>query len=159
MASVIMSVGASSVLSGCASGQCASCTSIDTRSVAKELARIDASWSAAAATNDATKVAAFYADDAVIYPPGVPKVVGKKAAQDVWASLMTTPNFKLSWTCDDSGVSSCGGFGYTAGWYDLAMQGPDGTRIAERGKFLCLWKKQPDGTWKAYRDMWNADAM
>jgi ketosteroid isomerase-like protein len=29
--------------------------------------------------------------------------------------------------------------------------------VADRGKYLAVWKKQADGSWKIEADMWNSD--
>jgi hypothetical protein len=48
---------------------------------AKVLAKLDDEWSAAAATRDVDRVASFYADDAVAYPPNEPVANGRAAAK------------------------------------------------------------------------------
>jgi ketosteroid isomerase-like protein len=30
--------------------------------------------------------------------------------------------------------------------------------VVQKGKYLCTWEKQADGSWKAAHDMWNSDA-
>jgi len=47
--------------------------------------------------------------------------------------------------------------GFTSGPYEASYQGPDGAMINEKGKFLCVWRKPADGSWKAVHDMWNTD--
>jgi ketosteroid isomerase-like protein len=37
------------------------------------------------------------------------------------------------------------------------MTDPTGTSVNDRGKYLEVWKKQADGTWKCVMDMWNSD--
>lgn len=122
---------------------------------AKALAKLDDAWSAAAATRDADKVAAFYADDCLAYPPGEPLATGKAAAKKVWAAYFANPSFKISWKSTHAEVS--GTLGFTSGPYEATFKGPDGKPGVEKGKFLCVWKKQADGSWKAAHDMWNAD--
>ena len=34
----------------------------------------------------------------------------------------------------------------------------DGKQVSEKGKYVCTWRKQKGGTWKAIHDIWNADA-
>ena len=48
---------------------------------AKALVKLDDDWSKAAATKDADRVAAFYADDAIAYPPNEPVAIGRPAAR------------------------------------------------------------------------------
>src|SRR6267142_5345210 len=72
---------------------------------AKALAKLDDDWSKAAATRDADRVASFYAEDAIAYPPNEPAAVGRPAATKVWASYFADPSFKISWKTDHAGVS------------------------------------------------------
>jgi hypothetical protein len=64
---------------------------------AKVLAKLDDDWSKAAATRDAERVAAFYAEDAIAYPPNEPMTVGRAAAKKAWAAHFADPSFKISW--------------------------------------------------------------
>jgi uncharacterized protein (TIGR02246 family) len=123
---------------------------------AKALAKLDDDWSAAAATRDAAKVASFYAEDALAYPPNEPVAVGRAAAQKVWAAYFADPSFRISWKTTHAEVN--GDLGFTSGTYEDSFKGPDGKLVEEKGKYLCVWKKQKDGSWKAIHDMWNADS-
>ncbi len=123
---------------------------------AKALAKLDDDWSRAAATKNAERVASFYAEDAIAYPPNEPVAVGKAAAKKVWAAYFTDPTFTISWKTVHADVT--GDLGYTAGTYEDSFKGPDGKTVNEKGKYLCVWKKQKDGTWKAIHDMWNTDS-
>ena len=125
---------------------------------AKALAKLDDAWSAAAASKDVEKVASFYAEDAVAYPPNEPVCVGRAAAKKVWAAYFADASFKISWKSTHAEVSKGGDLGFTSGPYEASYKGPDGAAINEKGKFLCVWKKQGDGSWKAIHDMWNTDA-
>lgn len=131
---------------------------VDQSADAKLLTKLDDDWSKAAATKDAQRVAAFYADDATAYPPGEPAAVGRQAAQKVWAAYFAMPEFSISWKTLSAEVAASGDIGYTSGTYEDSFQGPDGKKVSEVGKYLCVWKKQKDGSWKAIRDMWNADS-
>lgn len=123
---------------------------------AKALAKLDDDWSAAAATRDAKRVAAFYAEDALAYPPNEPMAVGRAAAEKVWAAYFADPTYNLSWKTTHAEVA--GAVGYTTGTYKDSFKGPDGKAVESQGKYLCIWRKQSDGTWKAVHDMWNSDS-
>jgi ketosteroid isomerase-like protein len=125
---------------------------------AKALAKLDDEWSAAAATKDAEKVASFYAEDAIAYPPGEPAAVGRAAAKKVWAAYLSDPSLSISWKTLHADVAKSGELGFTAGTYEMSFKGPDGKMMHEKGKYLCTWRLQKDGSWKAAHDMWNADA-
>jgi len=124
---------------------------------AKALAKLDDDWAKAAATRDVDRVASFYAEDAIAYPPNEPMAVGRAAARKVWASYFADPTFKISWKTVHAGVAKSGDLGFTTGTYEDSFKGPDGKLVSEKGKYVCVWKKQKDGTWKAIHDTWNAD--
>jgi ketosteroid isomerase-like protein len=41
------------------------------------------------------------------------------------------------------------------GKYDLTIQPEGQEAIADTGKYLVIWKKTSDGTWKLHIDIWN----
>ena len=129
---------------------------IDTE--AKALAKLDDDWSKAAATRDAEKVAVFYAEDAIAYPPNEPVCIGRAAAKKVWAAYFAEPTFTISWKTVNASVAKSGELGFTAGTYEDSFKGPDGKMVMEKGKYVCTWKKGKDGNWKAIHDIWNSDA-
>lgn len=123
---------------------------------AKALAKLDDDWSKAAAARDADKVASYYAEDGMVYPPNAPVVTGRAAARELWAEALKDPSMSLSWKTLHAEVT--GNMGYTSGTYEASFKGPDGQPGTDKGKYLCVWKKQKDGSWKAVHDMWNSDA-
>jgi ketosteroid isomerase-like protein len=125
---------------------------------ARVLAKLDEDWSAAAAARDLEKVSAFYAEGAIAYPPGQPAAIGRDAARRVWTALLADAGFSLSWKATHAEVAASGDLGYTTGTYEATVSGPDGKPAREKGKYVCIWRKGPDGAWKAIHDIWNADA-
>ena len=125
---------------------------------AKALAKLDDDWSKAAATRDAERVASFYAEDAIAYPPNEPLAIGRPAAKKLWAAYFADKTFTITWKTVRAEVAKSGDLGYTAGTYEASFKGPDGKQVSEKGKYVCTWRKQKDGTWKAIHDIWNADA-
>jgi ketosteroid isomerase-like protein len=123
---------------------------------AKVLAKLDDDWSVAAATRDAKRVASFYAEEAIAYPPNEPMAVGRAAAEKAWAAYFADPTYNLSWKTTHAEVA--GDLGYTSGQYRDWFVGPDGKKVEGNGKYLCVWRRQSDGTWKAVHDMWNTDS-
>jgi len=124
---------------------------------AKVLAQLDDAWSASAGSRDLDLLVSFYADDAVAYPPGEKVATSRAAIRAVWAGI-ADPNYSLSWKATSAGVSTGGELGFTGGTFVESIKGADGKATTVTGKFLCVWKKQKDGNWKAIHDMWNYDA-
>lgn len=125
---------------------------------AKALAKMDEDWSAAAATRDVERIVSFYAEDATACPPNEPAAVGRAAVKKTWAAYFADPGFTVSWKTTKAEVAQSGELGFTSGTYESSMKGPDGKPVKEKGKYICIWKKDKDGKWKAAHDMWNADA-
>jgi ketosteroid isomerase-like protein len=123
---------------------------------AQALAKLDDDWSNAAAAKDVERVASFYAEDAIAYPPNEPAAVGRAAAKKIWAAYFADPTFAISWKTLHAEVA--GDLGYTSGSYEDSFKGPDGKTVHEKGKYVCVWRKQKDGSWKALHDIWNSDA-
>ena len=114
-----------------------------------------ASWEKAYNAGDAKGVAAQYADNAVLLPPGASAVSGRTAIQaffgkEVAASKAAGASFVLN-PKTDVGVS--GNMGWESGTYKATVKGA----VVETGKFLSVSRKQ-GGKWLYIRDTWNADA-
>jgi ketosteroid isomerase-like protein len=84
--------------------------------------------------------------------------VGRAAAKKVWAAYFADPSFTISWKTVHAGMSKSGDLGFTTGTYEDSYKAPDGKVVTEKGKYVCIWKKQKDGSWKAIHDIWNSDS-
>jgi len=114
-----------------------------------------ASWEKAYNGGDAKAVAALYAEDALLLPPGASGVSGRAAiqqflAKDIAGSKAAGAVFVLN-PKTDVGVS--GNMGWESGTYKVTVKGA----VVETGKFLSVSRKK-DGKWLYIRDTWNADA-
>lgn len=111
-------------------------------------------WGKAYNAGDAAGVAAQYADDALLMPPGHAGVKGKDAiaaffASDVAASQKAGVVFVLA-PATDVGVS--GDMGWESGTFTVTLDGA----VVDSGKFLSVSRKK-DGKWQYVRDTWNSD--
>jgi ketosteroid isomerase-like protein len=68
-----------------------------------------------------------------------------------------SPRFAVSWQPTKAEASRGGDIGYTLGTYELTLNNPQGTPVTDRGKYLTVWKKQADGSWKVAVDTFNSD--
>lgn len=98
---------------------------------------------------------AHFADEADVLPPDAPIARGKEESRAVFAALEAMPGYALTWSPSRGDVS--GDLGYTIGTYRIEIQDPEGNPLAIDGKYMTVWRKQPDGTWKVGVDMFNAD--
>ena len=115
------------------------------------LLALDREWSQT--TKDMNKFLSYYAPDATAHPQGMAAATGSAAIMDAWMKMSAAPGFAIQWTPVRADVSTAGDIGYTVGTYEASMNG-----ATEKGKYVAVWKKQSDGTWKVKEDIFNADA-
>ena len=113
------------------------------------------SWVKAYNGGDAKAVAALYAEDALLLPPGAPGARSRAAileflTKDIAGSKAAGAVFVVD-PKTDVGVS--GNMGWESGTYKVTVKGA----VVETGKFLSVSRKK-DGKWLYIRDTWNADA-
>jgi len=96
-----------------------------------------------------------FVDEVNVLPPDAPIARGKGESRAVFAALEAMPGYALTWSPSMGDVS--GNLGYTIGIYRIEIRDPEGNPLAIDGKYMTVWKKQPDGTWKVGVDMFNAD--
>jgi ketosteroid isomerase-like protein len=115
-------------------------------------------WNAAWSTKVADNITPYWAEDATLMAPGVPTVKGGDAIRKVVGQLLGDPNFSLSLQIVAVDASRGGDFGYVQGTYTVTATDPAaGKAVTEKGKYLVLYKKQPDESWKCVQYIWNAD--
>jgi ketosteroid isomerase-like protein len=114
-------------------------------------------WAQAMNAKDIEKTLSFYAPDATAYPPNAPAASTPEMRRQVWAQMLALPGFHFDLTASSVEPSHNGDFAIETGAFTLSADGKDGKPAASRGKYVCVWKKQPDGSWKAYHDIWNLD--
>jgi uncharacterized protein (TIGR02246 family) len=130
----------------------------DTRAADEATLRdLDAKWSKVATDKDVEGFLGFYADDAMAFPPNAPIVSGKEAMRKPTTELMANPGFAMSWEVTKTEAARSGDLGYTIGTYELTVNDPKGKPVTDRGKYVTVWKKQADGTWKVAADIFNSD--
>jgi ketosteroid isomerase-like protein len=118
----------------------------------------DVSWSKAAQAHDMSAVYSYYANGAVVLPANSEMSTNKVTLQKVW-SQMLTKDTDLSWTPMWVEASKSGELVYVVGSYTLTTKASKGKPASsEHGKYMSVWKRQADGTWKAEATSWNADA-
>ena len=119
--------------------------------------KLDKEWSAAAQTKDVDKTVSFYSDDASALPFNAPIATGKDQIRQVWAHLTSLPGFALTFGPTKIEVAKSGDLAYDLGTFELKTNDAQGNVNTEVGKYVVVWKKQPDKQWKAIIDMFSTD--
>ena len=107
-------------------------------------------------SGDAAAMAAMYADDAVNYSAGEEPAAGKAAilaSAQKWLGSM-----KVNATASTDTLIVMGDLALEIGQYSGTMtpNAAGASPIQDHGRLMTLWKKQPDGSWKIFRDMSNS---
>ena len=126
----------------------------DTAAISNALKADTTQWNADWAARDVAKIASHYSDDAVMMNPGADASHGRQAAQQGIAEALKDPNFSLSFAPDQIDASSDGGMAYAQGHFTVTQTDPTShAKTSQTGSYLTVYKKQPDGSWKAVQDI------
>lgn len=104
---------------------------------------------------DAAAMGELYTEDAAILPPGAARMDGRQAISEIWGGAMEQGLAELDLstveleTAGDDMATEIGTFTATA----PAAEGGGASDVA--GKYLVVWKRGDDGTWRLHRDIWN----
>jgi ketosteroid isomerase-like protein len=113
----------------------------------------DAAWSRLShAGGDIEAILAYWADDGVVYSPGMPPVIGKDALRAYVTASLAVPGFRIEWSAERAVLSFDGTLGYTTGTNAVTMNGADGQPVTQRGHFLAVWRRAGD-TWECVEDV------
>lgn len=107
---------------------------------------------------DADLAASMYAPNAVVMITNMPAVNGP-AIKPLLKEMMADPNFSMTFNTAKVEAPASGEFGYTSGTYSMTMTDPKSKKmVRESGKYLTVYSKQADGSWKMQDDISNPDA-
>lgn len=124
----------------------------DTAEVLAEVFAADQAFSALSDASDfGTAFLAFAAPDAVMLAGG--GLYTREALEANYSGV--SPEEKLLWAPVRGEAASSGDFGYSIGAATFTAPGPEGQTFRAYSKYLTLWRKQPDGTWRYLTDMGN----
>lgn len=133
-------------------------TEVDVAAVEEAVLRqADAEWLQAFEAKDVEGMVSFYAAEASVFPPNAPIVSGREAIREMWEELTANPGFELTWESVKVEMSRSGDLAWVLETYALRMHDAEGQLQEDRGKAVLVWKKQPDGSWKAVADIFNSD--
>ena len=99
------------------------------------------------------------ADDAVLMPPNAPVVVGKDAIRK-WSQEMSKL-FRIDrYAQIDDEVVVNGNWAFRRATYNWSLTSlASGKSLRDSGKFIIIYRRQPDGSWRVARDIWNSDTQ
>jgi ketosteroid isomerase-like protein len=119
------------------------------------LLNIESEFMKAAADHGSQGYMSYYAEEAVEIPNGHAFLNGTAEIAKTMGFL-DSPDNHLTWTPVHADIAASGDLGYTYGTFEFRAKDKDGKPVSDLGKYVTIWKKQPDGAWKVVLDMGNA---
>jgi len=93
----------------------------------------------------------YAADSAVLLQRNIMPIVGKMAISASLEAFSDT-GFTLTWEPQYADISKSGDLGYTYGLFTSIITS---NKSITRGKYVTIWKRQADGSWKYVLDGGN----
>lgn len=99
---------------------------------------------------------ALWTEDGVQMPPGEPPVVGKDQIRARNQAALDAYDFEMSITNREVRVAD--DWAYSRGVYEATLTPrAGGDPVPIDGKFMTILRRQPDGSWRIHRDIFNSN--
>lgn len=153
LASSLLAVLISSTILGCRSSAPTGLSDADKAAIRKNTEKVVSISNAPTKDWDAY-VRADYTEDAIVMPPDTPAVQGWDAIKSYILTEGTVLDFKIQML----EIEGEGDLAYVRGTYAMTVMLPGASGPTKgTGKYIEIWRKQPDGSWKVIRDIFNSD--
>jgi uncharacterized protein (TIGR02246 family) len=124
--------------------------------VVQAIREVEAAWVKDIATRDVEKWVSYYAEDGTILLPNAPPVTGRDNIRAALKARVTDPNFSL--TFRPAKIEGSGHLAYVQGAYASTRTDPRTMEaVQDQGKYVTVYRKEADGSWKAVQDMVSSD--
>lgn len=125
--------------------------------VRQAIEKANAKFVEAFSRGDAAAIAALYIEDAKLLPPNNPMVSGRQSIEEFWKGFIEMSVWREV-ILETVEVDYNGDLASEVGTYTLAFQ-PEGSQvIRDTGKYVVVWNRQTDGSWKLAVDTWNSNS-
>ena len=96
----------------------------------------------------------WFAEDGRMVQPGVGLIQGHSAIAERMVGL-DAPGVSLVWEPDYADIAQSGELGWTTGTFVSEGPAPDGGVARTQGRYVSIWRRQPDGSWRVVMDLGN----
>jgi uncharacterized protein (TIGR02246 family) len=115
----------------------------------QDIEQREAEWQKAFNAGDAAGVAAIYAGDARLHAPNADVIEGRAGIEGFVKEFVATgAQIRFDLLTVHEAPDLCA----AVGRYELAIPGAP----ADNGKFVEVWRRQPDGSWLMADDIFNS---
>jgi uncharacterized protein (TIGR02246 family) len=118
--------------------------------------RIWKEYSSSLNAGDLDRWLALWTEDGVQMPPDEPAVAGKDRIRARNKAVLDRFAFNIGITNEE--VRSAGDLAFARGTYKATLSPKQGgAGISINGKYMTILIRQPDGSWKIHRDIFNSN--
>ena len=103
--------------------------------------------------NAETFVEYTYSEDAILFPPNVKSINGREAIIAFYQNYPPMSDFSQ----EIKEMEVFGDYAYLRLNYSLPINQPVLNSYIDTGVIFCIMRKQNDGNWKIWREIWNSD--
>lgn len=96
----------------------------------------------------------WFAEEGAQIQPGMGEVSGHDAIRELMVGL-DDPNLSLTWEPLRADIAASGDLGWTTGTYVSESTDAEGNVSRGQGRYVTIWRKQADGSWKVVMDLGN----
>jgi len=116
------------------------------------LIKLEADFAKAVAEHGRAAFVTYFAEDGVELEDGGGVTTREEMKkQPAWAE-----GTSLTWTPVRADMAASGDLGFTYGNYVFKSKNKEGQIVTNYGKYVSVWKKRSDGSWKVVVDMGNS---
>ena len=134
----------------------AAAPAVDPVAVRQAIDQANAKLAEAFPKGDTATIMSLYDNDAVVMMTGQPAWRGKADISKQGAGFLEAVKLSdIKFTT--SNVDIAGDYAIETGNYELTATEKGKKPVPDKGKYVVVWKKQGDGSWKVYRDVSNSD--
>jgi ketosteroid isomerase-like protein len=112
-------------------------------------------WVQASNDRDILKWSSFLADDPYFLPADVPPLIGKEAVLAYYEKAFADPEFALDCEQLEVEVADSGDMAWSRGVCHATFSLSDGSPGKGTSRWLKVWTKTPDGSWKGRINAWK----
>jgi ketosteroid isomerase-like protein len=115
----------------------------------------EAAWLEALAHPE--RFAASFTEDGSWFPSEAPIAVGRDEIRAYAEELVMLPGFSFRKSSTGAHASAAGDLGYSTGTFEMTVDDESGNPSVTRGKYVTVWRKEPDGIFRVVADIFNSD--
>ena len=127
----------------------------DKKKAIEEIREVSKARAEAFNNGDAGAIAVHFTTDAVLMPPGMPSMTGRKAVENYYQSIFDEYHTDL--ISEYREVDLAGDLAYGRGHAKVTLISKNGDdTIYSESEYINILKRQQNGSWKTTHDIWNS---